>query len=384
MADEKQIIKKMVAASPNRRSFVRKLGFASAALGAAAAVPKGAMAQSSSTPSSGPSDIDILNFALNLEYLESEFYTVATTGLTIDAPPTGLVITGTGTGGATTGGNIVDFSGSPAVLPIANNLAFDERTHVTLLQGAIASFGGQAVAKPAINLNALGFGFGSVSDFLKLARIFEDIGVTAYGGAAPLIANKTILGYAARILAVEAEHSGNIRLQIAQQGIVTTPVDPADIIPPPSGSLYFSVNSSALTEVRTPGQVLYVAYGGVASATSGGFFPSGVNGNLTVADATPATSDNATLTASPNPATASTGTIDAVVTLTWNAPLATTIEIHVGTPTGPLFTRDGNSGSMTTGAWVTNGMVFYLQDVSNGRALNSDGTLATLTVTVTP
>ena len=377
MADEKKIIKEMIAAAPNRRSFVRKLGFASAALGAAAAVPKSAFAQSSSAPT----DFDILNFALNLEYLESEFYTVATTGTTIDVAE-GLTITGTGTAGPTTGGNLVDFSSAPAVLPIAMNLAFDERTHVSLLQGAIAAFGGQAVAKPAINLNALGFGFGSVSDFLKLARIFEDIGVTAYGGAAPLISDKTILGYAARILAVEAEHSGNIRLQIAQMGIATTALDPADVIPPPSGTLYFPVNTSALTEVRTPGQVLFLAYGGVASATSGGFFPAGVNGNLTVADATPASYDGGTLTASPNPIPVSSGSPDGVTTLTWSSPLSSVIESHIGSPTGPLFTHNITAGSMTTGSWVTNGMVFYLQDVSNGKPLNSDGTLATVTVTL--
>ncbi len=380
MADEKKIMKEMVAASPNRRSFVRKLGLASAALGAAAAAPKGALAQSSS----GPTDFDILNFALNLEYLEAEFYTVATTGLTIDAAPTGLVITGTGTGGATTGGNIVDFSSNPLAQQVAMNLAFDERTHVSLLQSSIAAFGGQAVAKPAINLNALGFGFGSVSDFLKLARIFEDIGVTAYGGAAPLISDKTILGYAARILATEAEHSGNIRFQIAQAGIQTAPLDGADIIPPPSGTLFFPVNSSAITEVRTPGQVLYLAYGGVASATKGGFFPNGVNGNITVADATPASYDGATMSASPNPVTIASGSVDGVTTLTWNAPMATTVEIHVYSPTGPLFVRGNNSGSMTTGTWVTNGMMFYLQDVSNGKPLVSDNTLAVVTITTAP
>ncbi len=372
---EHDILKEVISQAPNRRKFVRNLGLAGAALGIGSAV-KVAKAQSTSAPN----DFDILNFALNLEYLEAEFYTVATTGMTIDQ--LGYTVTGAGTSGSVTGGAAVAFAASDAVTQaIALEIAQDERTHVALLQSAIASYGGQAIARPAINLNALGFGFGSVSDFLKLARIFEDIGVTAYGGAAPLISNSAILGTAARILAAEAEHVAALRLLIAQQAIPTTALDGADIIPPPSGTQYFSLNSSALSEIRTPGQVLYLAFD-APSATSGGFFPSGVNGTLNTSDATPAVYDGTVFTATPNPVTAAAGQ-DGVTTLTWSAPTATVIQIHVGSPTGPLFTDNIASGSMATGAWVTNGMVFYLQDVTNGKALTQANTLATLTVTVT-
>jgi hypothetical protein len=362
----------------NRRSFVKKLALAGAVLGAAAET-KTLQAQSAT----GYTDFDIVNFALNLEYLEAEFYTVATTGAYIDS--LGIPITGAvGTAGATSGGNLVTFT-DPQVAAIALELANDERQHVTLLQDAVTSLGGQYIAKPAINLNALGIGFGSQAEFLTLARAFEDIGITAYAGGATLIVNPAVLGYAARILAVEALHSGSIRNAVDRLGVAVSALDPADIIPPPAGTLFFPTNNQALVELRTVQQVHYIAYGGVANATSGGFFPAGTNNGyqpFTVASATPATYDGATLTASPNPASTTPG-VGAQVTLTWSAPSATVIEIHVGSPSGPLFTHNVNSGSMQTGNWVTDGLVFYLQDVSLGQALTSAYTLATVTVTVT-
>lgn len=371
---KEKVLESVSAAPQNRRGFITKLGIASAALGVGPRLIQG-------QTTGGPSDVDILNFALNLEYLEAEFYTVATTGQTIDT--LGYTVTGTGAAGAVTGGSKVAFgSNDGTVNAVAQELAHDEQIHVALLQGAIAMLGGQAIARPAINLNALGFGFGSVQDFLKLARIFEDIGVTAYGGAAPLIANKTILGYAARILATEAEHVGNIRLLVDQYNVATTALDGADIIPPPSGSQLFSTNSMAITEVRTPGQVLFLAYGGVANATSGGFFPNGVNGNpaLGAASAAAATNDGTTFTASPNPIPLTNGAQYGATTLTWNAPSAQFIQIRLNTPNGELFTDMGNNGSLITGAYVGNGMKFYLQDVSNGKALTPANTLAVLTV----
>jgi hypothetical protein len=351
----------LAAKSPNRRRFVRTLGMAGAVVGASAGLDLRAQTASPVV------DAQILNFALNLEYLEAEFYTIATTGKTISQ--VGLTVAGSGAYGATTGGGQVTFT-NPATQAVAMELANDEQQHVVLIQTALASLGAPAVAKPAINLGALGIGFSNQSEFLTLARAFEDIGVTAYAGAAGLIQNTTVLTYAARILAVEAMHSGNIRLQIAQNSIATTALDKTDHLPPPAGTQYFNTDSMALAETRTPGQVLYIAYGGAANATAGGFFPSGVNGALNTSSATPATTDGATLTANPDPLPNGSG----VTTLSWNAPQAQFIQIRVGSPTGTLFTYDGNSGSMQTGTWAVTGMSFYLIDVTNGR----NAVLATL------
>ena len=71
-----------------------------------------------------------------------------------------------------------------------------------------------------------------------------------------------------------------------------------------------------------------------------------------------------------------------LATLTWFAPNTDTIEIHIGNPSGPSFYYGGTRGSVQTGAWVINGMTFYLQDVSGGKTLTLDNTMATLVVTV--
>lgn len=278
------LINDVVAESPNRRSLLKKIGIASAAVGAAA-VTGGVKLNAQS---GGPTVVDVLQFALNLEYLEAEFYTYATTGKGIDAM--GIGIDGSGTPGVTTGGSKVNFANNLVFSgAIAINIAEDERAHVTLLRGALAAAKITPVAKPAINLNALGIGFANEAQFLTLARVFEEIGVSAYGGAAalPVVAQSPYIGTAARILATEAEHTGNIRLQIARLGIPTTAIDGVDIIPPPSGNDFISAdNTMGLTAVRTPGQVLFLAYGNMGNATAGGFYPNGVNGTINMSSAT--------------------------------------------------------------------------------------------------
>jgi hypothetical protein len=70
----------------------------------------------------------------------------------------------------------------------------------------------------------------------------------------------------------------------------------------------------------------------------------------------------------------------ATATLTWSSSTASAVEVHVDSPNGPLFTAGGPQASVTTGNWVKNGQVFYLQDVSNGQPRTSQFTIATQTV----
>jgi hypothetical protein len=213
-------------------------------------------------------EVDVLNFALNLEYLEANFYQVAVNGAPLSSSDTG---TGAGT---VSGGSKVTFSNS-LLAKVAAEIAQDELLHVRFLRSALGS---AAVPQPNIDLNALGVGFANDAEFLTLSRAFEDTGVSAYAGAATLLTG-TNLQAAAQILATEAYHAGNIRFQVVENGITTTALDSLDV--PPDQSHFFPVDSNALAIKRSTSQVLAIVYANSATGTSmGGFFPNGLNGNI--------------------------------------------------------------------------------------------------------
>ena len=249
-----------------RRNFLKNVGLAGAGIAAGVAI-QGCGGSYHSTPvtsAAGPSETDVLNFALNLEYLEAEFYSYATTGSPLSSSVTG----GTSTA---SGGSAVKFV-TPHLADIAAEIANDEKSHVMFLRNAL---GGMAVPEPVINLSAMD---GTEPTFLALARAFEDTGVSADGGAATLLTGNN-LQYAAQILAVEAYHAGNLRLVIIENGQTVSPTDSEDV--PPTEQHFFPVDSNALALIRTTSEVLAIAYGNSATGTSkGGFFPNGVNGNI--------------------------------------------------------------------------------------------------------
>jgi hypothetical protein len=276
-------------------------------------------------------DVDILNFALNLEYLEAEFYQVAAFG----KPLTAGDITGTGTQGVVIGGAQVPF-GDPVIQQYAEEIAADELNHVRFLRAAL---GAKAVSRPTIDLSnsftaaaqAAGFvdattgtfspfttntttsGTASADySFLLGAFIFEDVGVTAYQGAAPYIASPTHLGAAAGILAVEAQHASEIRttlyINVAEgAGALATIADAIaatrntlsknadgvavtdEGISAASGTSTTAnivpANANGMTYARSFAAVLNIVYLGgynvLASAGVGGFFPNGLNGRIT-------------------------------------------------------------------------------------------------------
>jgi hypothetical protein len=247
------------------------------------------------------SDATIFNFALNLEYLEAEFYSFAVTGHGL---PDNLTY-GTGQRGPVVGGREVRFR-SRAIRQFAAEIAQDEHEHVAFFR---TQLGSAAVARPAINIRdsftevARAAGlikpgetfdvYADEDSFLRGAFIFEDVGVTAFKGAAPLISNKTYLGAAAGILAVEAYHAANIRTMLFERGGARD----ANAISAARGSLNPGANNdqgltldgranivpddaNGIVFARTPGQVLNVVYLTPDKASRGGFYPDGVNGDL--------------------------------------------------------------------------------------------------------
>ena len=245
-----------------RRNLVAAIG------GGAAALLLGGAPQLAQARAQSVTDADILIFALNLEYLEAEFYAMATTGRGLRASDT---IGATKTG-ETTGGRKVNFQ-NPELARIAAEIAEDELLHVRFLRTALGS---AAPPKPAINLNALGIGFKDDAEFITLARAFEDVGVSAYKGAARLIQSKDYLDAAAGILATEAYHAGNLRTHAVYLNLRGTPLDAVD--QPPTAQNTIPVDPNGITPGRTPDQVLAIVRGQVASG--GAFFPQGLNGKI--------------------------------------------------------------------------------------------------------
>jgi hypothetical protein len=104
----------------------------------------------------------------------------------------------------------------------------------------------------------------------------------------------------------------------------------------------------------------------------------------TSASAPPSTgAKNATITAEPNPIQVCDGSSLGTTKLTWTSVGPAVVEMHVNSPNGDLLARTGANGTATTAKWVTNGMIFYLQDVTGGKSLTPENTLATLTAKVT-
>jgi hypothetical protein len=265
---KKEVIDQIVNSASDRRKFMKRVGVTS--LGVAAAGMMGSGFLGKAYASTAITDTDILNFALNLEYLEAEFYTMATWGTTL----VGLgILTEAQTTGPTTGGNMVPNFGASAWAFLATALRENEITHVQYLRSTLGS---AAVKKPTINLAALGYGFSSVGSWLELARQFEDVGVSAYLGAAPLITSKTYLAAAGAILATEAQHSGSIRAACINTGTKSPAVDSLDV--PPTTSTVYDVDKNALSIPRTTSQVLNIVYAG--GSCGGGFYPAGMNGTI--------------------------------------------------------------------------------------------------------
>lgn len=151
-------------------------------------------------------DVDVLNFALTLEYLEAAFYQKGNAA--------GLL--------------------SGVEQEYLKKIQADEEYHVTAITATIKQLGGTPVAAPGVNF---GGSFDSRESYLKTSHVFENVGVGAYLGAAGYIKDKAVLQAAAGIFGVEARHAavvGNLLGLKAEGGVYMgafeTPVSKATVL----------------------------------------------------------------------------------------------------------------------------------------------------------
>ncbi len=291
--------------NPTRRQALKNMGLGALGVAALSMRPTGALAAANYIPPGDATDLAIVDFALNLEYLEANFYSYATAGISLEEQ--GVAITGRGTQGTVTvpGTTKVTFS-NPDVAQYAAEITADEIAHVKFLRSLYFASGREPVAQPAIDLagsfsaaaSAAGLGSGfspfttsaSDLDFLLGAFIFEDVGVTAYHGAISSILDKATLTGAAGIMGTEAYHASIVRTELYKIG--SSAIAAAQDISNARNALggegldqgiEFNGTSSivpsddnAIVFARTARLVLNIVYLGV-NATKGGFFPNGIN-----------------------------------------------------------------------------------------------------------
>ena len=196
--------------------------------------------------------IGVLNFALQLEYLESNFYIkgVATPGLIPAADVAAITV-----------------------------IRDHENAHVNFLRTAITAAGGVPYSYTASQFDFTAKGafpdvFTNYNTFLAVAQAFEDTGVRAYKGQAPNLqgsANRAYLTAALNIHSVEGRHASHVRYMRQQRGVAVKP---------------WITGVTAGVDARTNGN-----YAGEDNVVQGGVTItnlSGVSGNLSVAAATEA------------------------------------------------------------------------------------------------
>ncbi len=294
---------------------------------------------------------------------------------------------GGGTGSASPG---VTFNATPNPIQVPIGTPFGETTINWNVPSSLASGIEVHVGSPSGVLFAREGDYGSATTGLWVAE-----GTTFY-----LMnpANGTTLGTVIVHVQQVSQVSGG-----QQSGDIT--LNPNPIIT--SGTLgrttvFWNCGTCSAVQVRlgAPGGALFAEGAGSGSAATGLWVEEGTvfylqdvsnGGDKTVGTVTahlqagspqPST-QLGSIEALPNPATYLPGSAPlGQTTLTWYCPNCAVTEVHVGSPGGRLFAVGGNTGTATTGLWVTNGMIFYLQDASKGNGTSPANTISTVVVTV--
>ena len=335
MKQEERAEGAIVEAVVERRKIIEKNGAsmlgvaAAAAIGDEALAPTPARADYVIPPAAAPTqnDFNILNFALNLEFLDSTYYLFAATGQGHTAndlaggPATNGTYSVPGAAPLATGAGMVPFA-TPVIAQIADFLAADERAHVRFIKATLSGLGSTPIPAPLLDIspggsftavanaaNALAGSavipvpfnpYADENSFLLGGFIFEDTAVTAYAGAAGLLSQGSeLVQYASSLEAIEAYHAAALRTLLLLRGYSaqtdaianlrsslssgaiypSTSADDAGTFDPATNAPILAPrDASALAFRRSAQQILNIAYGNFGGGRLPGlFYPNGFN-----------------------------------------------------------------------------------------------------------
>lgn len=186
--------------SRSRRDFLRSAGLGAAALALAGCGAEGAAILAPSGPSTAvvnadgsitldfANELDVLNYAYALEQLEAAFYIAVVTNSAFTS--------------------VFHANEQRVLLDVRDH----EVVHRDFFAAALGSF-----RIPNLTPNFGGVNFASRTSVLETARTFEDLGVSAYNGAARYLASDEYLVVAGKIVSVEARHASAIRDLLANR-----------------------------------------------------------------------------------------------------------------------------------------------------------------------
>jgi hypothetical protein len=318
MTDDLQPIDSPIAerASERRQFFRTALGAAAVTVAGATALTLGPRAFADTT-----SDVDNLNFALQLGYLEAQFYNFAAfgTGLPAGQLTAGSAATGTNVAGQATGARQVTFT-DPLVAQYAAEIAQDKAAHVAWLRGELGTV---VSAQPTIDLGTAATGafstamraanvitgagstfdpYASDGNFLLAAFLFADVGVSVLRGAIALITDAGHREIVEGAMITDAHHAAIIRTTLYAKGATTASLrtnadlisnlrdlldgtgDDDQGISPTTGTNpvanVIPTYADGTIYARDGQHALNIAYLNSAQVTKGGFFPNGVNGTV--------------------------------------------------------------------------------------------------------
>ncbi len=292
----------------DRRRFLRLAvlaGVGTAGVGALGATAGTAFA-GAEAERRGPSDIAVLNYLLELEYLNAEFFLRGAFGTGLDDELVG----GAGRVGRSSVGRAVTFT-DPRHRQYQEEIAADERAQVAYLRGLLGparvgraeldlagGFSAVAAAAGLVDRGRRFDAFAGEDTFLLGAFMLADLSVTAYRGALPLLSTGAFLDGASGVLATQAHHAALVRTVLLDRKLEV----PAGAISDARISLDGRValdqgvvvdngrvnivpaDGNGLVASRAPGRVLNIVFQSPRSVTSGGFFPRGVNGEINRSD----------------------------------------------------------------------------------------------------